>query len=116
EREGAWLLSLGVEIDGETLDLAPLLADLLRRDMRWLDARQLAAIDDAAVITLRAPGGRRIEAPAAPLKAIVAAMVDLLTDPARKLRQEGDPLPALRLGAWEARRIEALRAALIQAG
>lgn len=112
-REGAWLLSLGVEIDGETLDLVPLLADLLRRDARWLDARQLAAIDDAAVITLRAPGGRRIEAPAGPLKAIVAAMVDLLTDPARNQRQDGDPL---RLGAWEARRIEALRAALIQAG
>ncbi len=31
EREGAWLLSLGIEIDGETLDLAPMLADLLRR-------------------------------------------------------------------------------------
>ena len=36
EREGAWLLSRGVEIDGETLDLAPMLADLLKRDPRWL--------------------------------------------------------------------------------
>ncbi|HEY3048684.1 MAG TPA: ATP-dependent helicase, partial [Polaromonas sp.] len=33
-REGSWLLTLGVEVDGETLDLAPLLADLLRRDHR----------------------------------------------------------------------------------
>lgn len=112
EREGAWLLTLGIEIDGETLDLAPLLADLLRRDARWLNAQQMATIDDLAIIQLRAPGGKRIEAPAGPLKAIVGAMVDLLTDPTRKQRQEGDPL---RLGAWEARRIEALRAGLVQA-
>ena len=112
EREGAWLLTLGIEIDGETLDLAPLLADLLRRDARWLNAQQMAAIEDLAIIQLRAPGGKRIEAPAGPLKAIVGAMVDLLTDPTRKQRQEGDPL---RLGAWEARRIEALRAGLVLA-
>ncbi|CAN7389072.1 DEAD/DEAH box helicase [Acidovorax sp. LjRoot129] len=112
EREGAWLLSLGIEIDGVTLDLAPMLADMLRRDVRWLNARQMAAIDDLAIISLRAPGGRRIDAPAGPLKAIVGAMVDLLTDPTRKQLKDGDPL---RLGAWEARRIEALRAGLVQA-
>ncbi len=111
EREGAWLLSLGVEIDGETLDLAPMLADLLRRDARWLDARRIAAIDDIAIITLRAPGGRRIEAPAEPLKAIVGALVDLLADPARQQRREGEPL---RLGAWETQRLQALQAALGQ--
>jgi superfamily II DNA or RNA helicase len=112
EREGAWLLSLGIEIDGQTLDLAPMLADLLRRDARWLNARQMAAIDDIAIISLRGPGGKRIEAPAGPLKAIVGAMVDLLTNPTRKQLKDGDPL---RLGAWEARRIEALRAGLMQA-
>ncbi|AFU46010.1 SNF2-like protein [Acidovorax sp. KKS102] len=112
EREGAWLLSLGIEIDGQTLDLAPMLADLLRRDARWLNARQMAAIDDIAIISLRAPGGKRIEAPAGPLKAIVGAMVDLLTDPTRKQLKDGDPL---RLGAWEARRIEALRDGLVLA-
>ncbi|WCM90694.1 DEAD/DEAH box helicase [Acidovorax sp. NCPPB 3576] len=116
EREGAWLLSLGIEVDGETLDLAPLLADLLKREPRWLNAAQMAAIDDHASISLRAPGGRRIDAPAAPLKAIIGAMVDLLTDPLRnhpgRQRQDGDPL---RLGPWEIRRIEALRAGLVQA-
>lgn len=112
EREGAWLLSLGIEIDGETLDLAPMLADLLRRDARWLNAQQMAAIDDIAIISLRAPGGKRIDAPAGPLKAIVGAMVDLLTDPTRNQRKDGDPL---HLGAWEVRRIEALRAGLVLA-
>jgi superfamily II DNA or RNA helicase len=107
-RKGSWLLSLGIEVDGETLDLSPLVADLLKRDARWLDARELAAIDDAAVVVLRAPGGRRIEAPAAPLKAIVGAMVDLLTDPRRAPELGG----AVRLSDWEAQRMEALRQAL----
>ena len=61
-REGAWLLSLGIEIDGQTLDLAPMLADLLRRDARWLNASMIAAIDDLAIVSLRAPGGKRIDA------------------------------------------------------
>jgi superfamily II DNA or RNA helicase len=104
-REGSFMLSLGIEVDGETLDLAPLLADLLKRDARWLDARALAAIEDDAIILLHAPDGRRIEAPAAPLKAVVGAMVDLLTHPRRK---DGP----LHLSSWEAHRIEALRLGL----
>jgi superfamily II DNA or RNA helicase len=106
-REGSWRLSLGVEVDGETLDLVPLLADLLKRDARWLDAREIAAIPDAAVVRLRAPGGRRVEARAKPLKAIVGAMVDLLTDPQRAERNG-----PIELSAWEAHRIDALREGL----
>ncbi len=105
-REGSFMLSLGVEVDGETLDLAPLLADLLRRDPHWLKAHEIARIDDDTPITLRAPGGRRIEAPAGPLKSIVGAMLDLLTDPRRK---DGP----LRLSTWEAQRIEAMRLSLM---
>jgi superfamily II DNA or RNA helicase len=107
--EASWLLSLGVEVDGETLDLVPMLTDLLRRDARWLDAREIAAIDDTALIVLRAPGGRRIDAPAAPLKAIVGAMVDLLTDPHRAANTEGP----LRLSAWEAQRLDDMRRGLL---
>src|SRR5690606_26228935 len=81
--------------------------DLLRRDSRWLKAEEIAGIDDEALIHLRAPGGRRIEARAAPLKAIVGAMVDLLTDPKR-----GDAQGPLRLSTWEAHRLDALRASL----
>lgn len=111
KREGSFLLSLGVEIEGEQWDLAPLLWDLLRRDARWLDARQIALIDDRAIITLRAPGGRRVEAPAAPLKAIVGTMVDLLSGP--------EPAQGpLRLSAWDLHRLDDLRAGLLdtQAG
>ncbi|WP_425257226.1 DEAD/DEAH box helicase [Rubrivivax sp. RP6-9] len=100
--QGSWRMSLGVEVDGETLDLAPLLAGLLARDRRWLHADRLLEIDDAEIVVLRAPGGRRIEAPAAPLKAIVGAMLDLLVD----ARSPTGPIP---LSAWDAERAEALR-------
>jgi len=104
--EGSWLLTLGIEIDGELLDLVPLLAHLLQRDARWLDARQIALIDDHTLIMLRAPGGKRIEALAAPLKAIVGNMLELLTDP---LRQEGP----LQLSSWDAYRLEMMRLSLL---
>jgi superfamily II DNA or RNA helicase len=100
-QQGSWLLSLGVEVEGERLDLAPMLADLLRREAHWLQADAIARIPDDSVVRLRAPGGRRIDAPAGPIKAIVAALVDLLTDP----RRAAGPLP---VAAWEAHRLDAL--------
>ena len=103
--EGSWMLSLGVEIEGQRHDLAPLLAELLAREPRWLSAHELQAIADDEVIKLRAPGGRRVHAPAAPLKAIVRSMLDLLTDPRRR---EGP----FEFTGWDAHRLEALRLAL----
>lgn len=111
---GSWLLSLGVELqtrDGtETLDLVPLLARLIAHDRRWTNAEALAAIADDAVIRLHAPGGRRVDAPAAPLKAIVRAMLDLLTRPRRRADEP------LLLSSWEAQRLALLRAGLRDAG
>ena len=105
--EGSWLLSLGIEIDGQQVDLVPLLAHLLQTDARWLDAAKVALIDDHALIRLRAPGGKRIDALAAPLKIIVGSMLDLLSDPQRK---EGP----LALSAWDAYRLEAMRQRLME--
>ena len=112
-REGAWLLSLGIEIDGVKLDLVPMLADLIARDSRWLSVDHINDTHDTKIIQLRAPGGRRIDAPAGPLKAILRTMVDLITDPTRKQRKDGEPLV---LPNWDLRRIEALRTALLQTG
>jgi superfamily II DNA or RNA helicase len=105
--EGSWLLSLGIEIDGEPVDLVPMLAHLLQTDRRWIDAAQVALIDDAAIIRLRAPGGKRIDTPAAPLKAIVGSMLDLLSDPQRS---DGP----LALSSWDAYRLEAMRDSLME--
>ena len=107
---GSWLLSLKIELHtrhgAETLDLVPLLARLIARDRRWTDAEALRAIADDELVRLHAPGGRRIDAAAAPLKAIVGAMVDLLTRPRRKA-DEG-----LLLSSWDAQRLALLRAGL----
>lgn len=112
KREGSWLLSLGIEVEGQTLDLAPLLADLLKRDARWLKSAEIDAIPDDALILLRGPGGRRIEAQAAPLKAIVGAMVDLLTVDLRDGRPGVESGP-LEFSNWDLHRIEAMRLALL---
>ena len=107
---GSWMLSLGVTLqtrDGsQTLDLVPLLARLIRHDRRWTDANALAAIADDALIRLHAPGGRAIDAEAAPLKAIARAMLDLLTAPRRRVDEP------LILSSWEAQRLALLRAGL----
>ncbi|KQW44813.1 MULTISPECIES: DEAD/DEAH box helicase [unclassified Roseateles] len=101
-RKGAWLVSLGMEVDGERIDLAPLIANLLRRDKRWLDAVAIAAIEDDAIVSLRAPGGRRYHAQAAPLKAIMLALLDLLK-PVQL--EKGEPL---KLNEWDADRIRCI--------
>ncbi len=107
---GSWMLSLGLTLqtrDGsETLDLVPLLARLIRHDRRWTNAEALAAIPDDALIRLHAPGGRIIDAEAAPLKAIARAMLDLLTAPRRK------PDAPLLLSSWDIQRLALLRAGL----
>jgi superfamily II DNA or RNA helicase len=105
--EGSWMLTLGIELDGQMLDLVPLLANLLQRDARWLDAKKIAAIDDNALVRLRAPGGKRIDALAAPIKAIVAGMLELLTDP----RRNESPL---QLSSWDAGRFDALCQSLLE--
>ena len=106
DSSGHWLLSMGIEVDGEVMDVAPMVADLLRRDPRWGDAAALERIDEHAVISLRAPRGRRIDAMAGPLKAVVLALLDLLADPRRK----SGPLP---MSALDAHRLDAIHSALL---
>jgi superfamily II DNA or RNA helicase len=100
-RAGSWLVTLGIEVDGKPIDLVPMLAELIKRDRRWLNAGKFAAISATEVIRLRAPGGRRIEAPAGPLKTIVGAMLDLLTERA-------EPSGPLRLSPWDLHRLDSL--------
>lgn len=104
--QSRWLLSLGVEIDGELRDVVPLLAQLLKRDARWLNLKQVQAIDDEEMVRLRLPGGQYVHTPAAPIKPIVLALLDLITDPARI---EDKPL---FLSAWDALRFDVMCAQL----
>ncbi|WP_075183021.1 DEAD/DEAH box helicase [Pantoea sp. 1.19] len=96
--EGGWFdLSLGVEVNGETLRLEPLLASLFARDPRWLS--QPDAIDDRERVQLVTDGGIRLVVQAQRLKPLVRNLIDLFDQPTGG---------ALRLPPWDAGRLSAL--------
>ncbi|OWQ88539.1 hypothetical protein CDN99_16955 [Roseateles aquatilis] len=100
-RKGSWLLSLGVTVQGQRVDLAPMIWDLLRKDRRWLYADAISGIDDDAIIGLRAPGGRRLHTTAAPLKRLMLNLLEILV--AQRSRRA-----PIQLTSWEAARLSAL--------
>ena len=78
ESDSGWFdLDMGIVVEGERLALAPLLASLFRRDSRWLDTMSLHRIEDAEMIELMTPAGRRIRAPALRIKPLAATLMDL---------------------------------------
>jgi len=100
-RKGSWMLSLGVTVQGQRVDLAPMIWDLLRKDRRWLYAEAIAGIDDDAIVSLKAPGGRRLHSTAAPLKRLMLNLLDVLV--AQRSRRG-----PVKLTSWEAARLAAL--------
>ncbi|HET7862969.1 MAG TPA: DEAD/DEAH box helicase [Burkholderiaceae bacterium] len=97
----AWSLELGVQVQGQRLPLPPMLADLLKREPRWLDAAQVAAIDDTELVLLNGPDNLAIEIEAGRLKPIVRTLVDLFDSPGAG----GE----LRLSTWDALRLAELQ-------
>lgn len=91
-----WLVSLGIEVGGRRLDLAPLLADLLRRDPRWTDRVFLQATPDDAKLHLIAPDDSRIEVEAGRVKPLLVHLIDLF---------DGADDGALRVSRWDALRL-----------
>ena len=51
--------SLGIEVEGRRIDLAPMLHAVFRQDPRWLDRRQLDAIRDDARVIVQPDDGER---------------------------------------------------------
>ena len=100
-RKGSWLLSLGVTVQGQRVDLAPMIWALLRKDRRWLYADAISHIDDDAIIGLKAPGGRRLHTTAAPLKRLMLNLLEILL----VQRTRRGPI---KLTSWEAARLSAL--------
>lgn len=93
EADGGWLdLGLGVEVEGQRVDLAPLLRELFRQDPRWLDPAALATIDDGDTVVVVSADGDRIALPVARIKPLARTLIDLFDRP-------GDlRLPALDAG------------------
>ncbi|MBB3196930.1 DEAD/DEAH box helicase [Roseateles terrae] len=97
-RKGAWLLSLGVMVQGQRVDLAPMIWDLIRKDRRWMSPEALSLMDDDAIVSLRAPGGKRLHTPAAPLKQLMTTLLEVLV--AQRSRRA-----PLALTSWQAARL-----------
>ncbi len=109
ENESGWLeLSLGIDVGGRRLDLAPLLHALFRRDGRWLDPVALDRMRDEDATELHTPEGERIVVPAGRIKPLARTLVDLFDNPA------GGPLKVSRMDA--PRLTEALDAKWTRAG
>jgi superfamily II DNA or RNA helicase len=91
-----FLVSLGIEVAGQRLDLAPLLAELLRRDPRWSERAYLNSVANDALVPLAAPDGARIDAPASRIKPLLVHLIDLFDRP------DAGPLAVSR---WDALRL-----------
>ncbi|MCX9157549.1 DEAD/DEAH box helicase [Niveibacterium sp. 24ML] len=97
EDANGWLaLSLGIEVNGQRLDLAPLLYVLFRRDTRWLDRAAIDAMPDDEAIELLGPDGARIQLPAARIKPLASTLVDLFDTPNGTLKLSTLDAPRLK--------------------
>ena len=81
-----WLdVALDIEIDGQTVPLAPMLAQLLQTDPRWTRGA-LDAIDDEERILIASPTAGALSFQAGRLKPVVTLLGDLFSNGAGPLR------------------------------
>jgi superfamily II DNA or RNA helicase len=81
EAQEAWFsLALGVEIDGERVDLLPLLVDLLQQFKDRYSPQALAELPEDSEIPLALPDGRYALMPLARLRPILTTLIELYDD------------------------------------
>lgn len=81
EANGWFALSLGIEVDGRRLELAPLLHQLFHREPRWLDPNKLERIGNDESVIVFSETGERIAIPAQRIKPLARTLVDLFDAP-----------------------------------
>ncbi|MEC5408577.1 DEAD/DEAH box helicase [Paraburkholderia sp. MPAMCS5] len=101
--DGWFDLEMGIRIGERNVRLEPLLADLFRRDRRWLGGA-LEAIADDEPIELKTEENKRLRLRADRLKPVVRVLVDLFDSLGGALA-EGAPL---RVPSVDAGRLQAL--------
>ncbi|WP_345814592.1 DEAD/DEAH box helicase [Paraburkholderia sp. PREW-6R] len=101
--DGWFDLEMGIQIGERNVRLEPLLADLFRRDRRWLSGA-LESIRDDEPIELKTEENKRLRLRADRLKPVVRVLVDLFDALGASLA-EGAPL---RVASVDAGRLEAL--------
>ncbi|WP_089728590.1 DEAD/DEAH box helicase [Candidatus Thiosymbion oneisti] len=99
-------LGLGVEVDGERMDLLPLLVDLVQRYQADFSLPALAQMQDEETLQVRLDDGRLILMPAGRLRSILSTLIELY-DPQRPLTGDG----RLRLSGLQATQLAELEAA-----
>lgn len=111
EEGGRWLdLGLGVQIDGERVDLLPVLVDLVQRYHTDLSTQALARMADDARMQLRLPDGRLILMPVQRLRPILSTLIEIY-DPAGSLTAARGRPTRLRLSRLHAGQLADLEAA-----
>lgn len=95
--DGWFDVEMGITVNGRTVRLEPLLADLFRRDSRWLSGKlDTIAADEA--IDLKTDRNERLRLRADRLKPVVRVLIDLF-----------DSLgTGMRISEWDAARLHAL--------
>ncbi|MGO4814923.1 SNF2-related protein [Cupriavidus sp. 2MCAB6] len=95
--DGWFDVEMGITVNGRTVRLEPLLADLFRRDSRWLSGKlDTIAADEA--IDLKTDRNERLRLRADRLKPVVRVLIDLF-----------DSLgTGMRIFEWDAARLHAL--------
>jgi hypothetical protein len=101
--DGWFDLEMGIRVGERTVRLEPLLADLFRRDRRWLSGA-LESIADSEPIELKTEENKRLRLRADRLKPVVRVLVDLFDSLGGALA-EGAPL---RIPSFDAGRLDAL--------
>jgi SNF2 family DNA or RNA helicase len=96
--DGWFDVEMGITVNDRIVRLEPLLADLFRRDARWLSGG-LDAIADEEAIELKTDRNERLRLRADRLKPVVRVLIDLFDTIG-----EGD----LRISEWDAARLDAL--------
>jgi superfamily II DNA or RNA helicase len=101
--DGWFDLEMGIRIGERNVRLEPLLADLFRRDRRWLNGA-LDSIADHEPIELKTEENKRLRLRADRLKPVVRVLVDLFDSLGGTLAEGA----ALRVPSVDAGRLEAL--------
>ncbi|TPQ37080.1 DEAD/DEAH box helicase [Cupriavidus pinatubonensis] len=95
--DGWFDVEMGITVNDRTVRLEPLLADLFRRDARWLSGKLDTIADDEA-IDLKTDRNERLRLRADRLKPVVRVLIDLF-----------DSLgTGMRISEWDAARLHAL--------
>lgn len=102
EAGGGWFdIHMDIEVDGQPLPLAPMLADLFQHESRWLDPIRIHQIAPDEQVVLTTPEGVRLGVKAERIKPLALTLIDLFDAPPGVSLEDGP----LKLSQFDALRL-----------